>query len=444
MRALAAAVLVVLSSPFDFAQGGSAVAFQTSPVVRLHHVHAVVADPAAAMKDAVGRVEGSVRTILQGHGPGLRKEGQYVVFDRDGGSVTTTACVASIRDAVSWLAALGVALSEVDFVMGSAMRDAKCRSIAFATEQSSELVARLRVRGVEPSGSRDGEARYRLASGLTVEILDDPDRPDTHWCPMHPDVRAPKPGTCPQCKMDLVPIPPPQIGEYGLDVTMDAAAEGQVRFRFVVLEPASARPVTEFVEVHERLFHLFIVSTDLERFAHVHPERRQDGSFVLTQALAPGEYMLIADVLPKGGTPQMLQRAIVAPGYLGRMFAVPPRPAPTPVELRAGDVVVRLLATTLTELRSASLKFEIIDAATGRAAAGLEPYLGAAAHLLVVDDALQLPLHAHPEQEASLAGTGSIDFDLRFPKAGVYKMWFQFQRNGQVQTVPFVVRVAPL
>ena len=444
MRALAAAVLALLTPPLEFAQGRAAVALQMSPAVRLHHVHAVVVDPAAAMKDAVGRVEGSVRTILQGHGPGLRKEGQYVVFDREGGSVTTPACAASIRDAVGWLTRFGVAVPEVDFVMASAIRDAKCTSIAFAAEQPSEIVARLRARGVEPSGSRGGEARYRLASELTVEILDDPDRPDTHWCPMHPDVRAPRPGTCPQCKMDLVPIPQPQVGEYGLDVTMDPAAEGQVRFRFVVLEPASARSVTEFVEVHERLFHLFIVSTDLERFAHVHPERQHDGSFLLTQALAPGEYMLIADVLPKGGTPQMLQRAIVAPGYVGRMFATAPRLAPTPLEQRAGDVVVRLLATTLTELRPASLNFEIIDAATGRAATGLEPYLGAAAHLLVVDDALQLPLHAHPEQETSLAGAGSIDFDLRFPKAGVYKMWFQFQRNGQVQTVPFVVRVAPL
>ena len=143
MRALAAAVLVVLSpssdfaqgGPFDLAQGGAAVALQTPPVVRLHHVHAVVTDPAAAMKDAVGRVEGSVRAILQGHGPGLRKEGQYVVFDRDGGSITTTACAGSIRHAAGWLTALGIAVPDGDYVMASAMRDAKCSSIAFATEQ---------------------------------------------------------------------------------------------------------------------------------------------------------------------------------------------------------------------------------------------------------------------------------------------------------------------
>jgi len=437
MRALATVVLVLLTPAV-------ARPSQQPPVVRLHHVHAVVADPAAAMKEAVARVEGSVRTILQGHGPGLRKEGQYLVLERKGASVTTIACAASIRDAIDWLTAYGIAVPEGDFAMAAAIPGATCSTIGFAADQASEIVERLRVRRVEPSATYDGEARYRLASGLTIEILDDPNRPDTHWCPMHPDVRAPRPGTCPQCKMDLVPIPPPHVGEYGFDVTMDAAAGAQVQFRFVVTEPGSARPVSQFVEVHERLFHLFIISTDLERFMHVHPERQPDGSFVLTQALPPGEYMLVADVLPQGGTPQMLQRTIVTPGYAGPMFAGAPRLAPTSLEQRASDLIVRLSAGQLTELRPASLTFEVIDAATGRPADGLEPYLGAAAHLLVVDDSLQLPLHAHPERATPLAGTGGIDFDLQFPRAGAYKMWFQFQRNGQVQTVPFIVRVAPL
>ena len=415
------------------------------PAVRLHHVHVVVPDPAAAMRGITGRVDGSVRAILQGHGPGVRKDGQYIVFDRETTAPSAmTGCDVSIRAAVAWLSSSGVGVSELESFLAAAIRDTTCSTIAFATEQPSAIVEHLRARGVEPSGTRDGGARYSLASELTVEILDDPDRPDTHWCPMHPDVRGPRPGMCPQCKMDLVPIPPPQVGEYGLDVTLGIAAEGQLRFRFVVTEPANARPVTQFVEAHERLFHLFIISTDLERFAHVHPERQPDGSFVLTQALAPGEYMLMAEVLPQGGTPQMLQRTIVTPGYPGPMFAAPPRLAPTPLQQRAGDLMVRLSVPKLTELRPTSFTFEIIDPATGRAAAGLEPYLGAAAHLLVIDDALQLPLHAHPEQATSVAGTGGIDFDLRFPKAGVYKMWFQFQRNGQVQTVPFVVRVAPL
>jgi hypothetical protein len=425
--------------------------WQTSPppapsAVRLHHVHAVVSDPAIAMREVAARVEGSVRTILQGHGPGVRKGGEYIVFDLGGAaaSANSSACEASIRAAVAWLTSFGVAVPERELLLAPLIRNGPCVTVAFAAERPADIVAHLRARGIEPSDARDSEARYRLASGLTVEVLEDPDRPDTHWCPMHPDVRAPGSGTCPRCKMDLVPIPAPRVGEYGLDVTIEPAANGSLRLRFVVAEPSNARPVSEFVEVHERLLHLFIISTDLAQFAHLHPERQSDGSFVLTHALAPGEYMLIADVLPQGGTPQMLQRTIVTPGYAGSMFAAPPRLSPTPLEHRAGDLIVRLSMSTLTELRPASLNFEIVDAATGRRATGLEPYLGAAAHLLVVDDALQLPLHAHPEQLSAPADSGGIGFDLRFPTAGVYKMWFQFQRNGQVHTMPFVVRVAPL
>ncbi len=30
--------------------------------------------------------------------------------------------------------------------------------------------------------------------------------PDTYTCPMHPEIRAAKPGRCPKCGMDLVPL----------------------------------------------------------------------------------------------------------------------------------------------------------------------------------------------------------------------------------------------
>jgi hypothetical protein len=434
--------VVVLS--VGFGQGSPGAPPQVQPLVRLHHVHAVVPDPATAMSDATGRVDGSVRAILQGHGPAIRKDGQYIVFDRDSSEARggASACESSIRGALDWVTASGVAVTDRDFFLTAALRGARCVKVGVAAEQPAVVVDHLRARGIEPLARRETEAAYRLASGLIVEILDDPDRPDTHWCPMHPDVRAAGPRTCPRCAMNLVLIPPPQVGEYGLDVTIDSAPGDQIRFGFVVTEPSTGRPVSQFVEVHERLFHLFIISTDLERFAHVHPERQPDGSFVLTQSLPPGEYMLIADVLPQGGAPQILQRAILTPGYRGPVFEPPPRLAPTSREQRVGDLTVRLTAPALAELRPAPLAFEIIDTSTGRPATGLEPYLGAPAHLLVVDDALQLPQHAHPEQSAS--DSGRIDFDLRFPEAGIYKMWFQFQRSGQVHTVPFVVRVAPL
>ena len=52
----------------------------------------------------------------------------------------------------------------------------------------------------------------------------------------------------------------------------------------------------------------------------MHPDAKADGTVELRHDLRPGEYMLIADFLPAGGTPQLVQRAIVTPGYTGPLF----------------------------------------------------------------------------------------------------------------------------
>ena len=43
------------------------------------------------------------------------------------------------------------------------------------------------------------------------------------------------------------------------------------------------------------------LSRDLDYFAHLHPEQPPDGTFMLTQPVPGGDYMLIADFLPDGG-----------------------------------------------------------------------------------------------------------------------------------------------
>ena len=89
--------------------------------------------------------------------------------------------------------------------------------IAFAADDPGPVVAALRVK---PFLVNDDRARFRLASGLVVEIVRDTDRPDAYWCPMHPGVRSPGRGKCPLCAMALVPIAPPRIGEYKVDVAL--------------------------------------------------------------------------------------------------------------------------------------------------------------------------------------------------------------------------------
>src|SRR5262245_26598378 len=98
-------------------------------------------------------------------------------------------------------------------------------------------------------------------------------------CPMDREVRSPKPGQCPRCGMTLVAGLPMPV-EYPMEFRASPAsipAGREVTFEFRVLDPKTNRPVTRFEVIHEKLFHLFIVSQDLEYFSHEHPELLRSG-----------------------------------------------------------------------------------------------------------------------------------------------------------------------
>jgi hypothetical protein len=126
--------------------------------------------------------------------------------------------------------------------------------------------------------------------------------------------------------MTFVPIPPPRVGDYRMDVDVvpRRPRPGLGGLRLLIRDPERHRPVAAFSVVHERLLHLFIISRSLEYFAHVHPTMQPGGEFRLKHELPPGEYVVIADFLPKSGGAQMLERAIVAPGPGVAVFGDPP------------------------------------------------------------------------------------------------------------------------
>ena len=411
--------------------------------LRFHHLHYHVANPGAALGDAADRFQGT-RTILQGLGVGVRVGREYVLFDRQDGEAQQSArrsASDAYLEAVRWLRSKGFAVEPPVFAstnLSLGWPDGNLDHVAFAAVDLASVVARISTR---PVAASDDHSIFMLPSRRRVEIVRDRDLPDTFWCPMHPDVRSPGGGTCPICSMALVPIPPPRVGEYKLDVTvLPRAGGGAAGFVIGVRDPDTGSRTSRFIDVHERQFHLFIVSRDLTSFGHVHPERRQDGTFELRQDLPAGEYMLIADFLPADGTSQLVQRAIVTPGYSGPLFAPAATLAVSATEQTAGSLRIRLEADVLRPRRESLLRFVLSDVGSGLPVTDLEPYLGAAGHMLIVRDDLSTAVHGHPEGTRTAGPV--VTFGPVFPAPGAYKLWVQFQHRGEVVTAPFVVSVA--
>src|SRR5271166_6117421 len=141
--------------------------------------------------------------------------------------------------------------------------------------------------------------------------------PVEYVCPMDRDIRSKTPGICPRCGMKLVPGIP-EFREYPVTMTTvpRALKPGEkTHLTFEVGDPATHQRVRDFEIVHERLYHLFVISQDLKFFVHEHPQPQPDGSFQIDLSFPePGFYRVLNDFYPASGTPQLVSRALFVPG----------------------------------------------------------------------------------------------------------------------------------
>jgi len=254
-------------------------------------------------------------------------------------------------------------------------------------------------------------------------------------CPMDPDVHSKQPGVCPRCGMKLVTKVPERVN-YRLEVTHE---EEQIKphqpcvLRFRVFDPRTGEAATKFEIVHEKLMHLFIVSEDLEDFRHVHPVPQPDGSFLLPVTFEHGGmHRLLADFYPTGSVPQLAYSTLYAAGSSAPAHLQPSLAPSKSANLAA---TLRLNPEQLLAGFESKLTFNL------EPREGVEPYLGAWGHMLAASEDVIDLLHVHPYLTD---GEGTMQFNIIFPRPGLYKIWTQFQRLGVVNTTVFVVPVASL
>lgn len=208
----------------------------------------------------------------------------------------------------------------------------------------------------------------------------------------------------------------------------------------ITLTDAAGNPDASLEVSHAQKLHLIIVSKGLSTFMHLHPiETATPGVFETEIAFpAAGSYRLVADFKPAAGEQQWQSEWVT----VGGQSRVAEEPALVPdQQLVRGDQGMSVKLTFDAMPRAgepAALTYAFADATSGEPLRDLQPYLGEAGHVVIMDAKAQQYLHVHAMGEA---GGPHAMFHTVFPKPGIYKIWGQFQRNGSVVTIPFVVEV---
>jgi hypothetical protein len=286
---------------------------------------------------------------------------------------------------------------------------------------------------------------------------------------MHPDYTLDVEGRCPRCGMPLVRATPFDVRDYGLAFTTVPAVVKpgeKAAWRFSVSHPGSGMRVTRFETVHERQYHLFVISQDMEHFQHIHPSLQPDGSWTIDVTLPKaGYYKVLSDFLPAGGSWQFLVRPLVTAGYQGDLGGdsarlMPDMDAPKVV----GDMTARVSydPAPFEAGLYGHLTFDLTDTATGRPVTDLQTYLGAFGHTLIMSEDMTEYVHAHPldivpgsdednpvfvippdADLERLRGGPEVTFDGLMPKPGRYRAWTQFRRNDRIYTFVSTFEVRP-
>ncbi|CAH1057759.1 hypothetical protein [Paenibacillus pseudetheri] len=199
----------------------------------------------------------------------------------------------------------------------------------------------------------------------------------------------------------------------------------------------NGKAVNKYDVNHEKLLHLIIVNHDLSFFNHIHPEFKGDGTFTVNTSFpAGGEYKVFADFIPTGGANSTLSEWVKVEGKESKHAAITAE-AKLVKEVGGKEIELDLSGTKPNE--EVTLTFNIRDAKTKKGIDNLQPYLGAVGHVVILSKDANQYLHVHPIDEKA---TGpDAKFATSFPQSGTYKLWGQFQHNGEVFTVPFVVDV---
>lgn len=237
--------------------------------------------------------------------------------------------------------------------------------------------------------------------------------------------------------------------------------DSPVDLSYTVRDAESGDTITDLPLDHERPMHTILISGDLDKFAHIHPKVREDGSYrVETTPSEAGTYNLYTEFVR--GDQKVLDQSELVVGDTGDPAGegaqLTPDLSPKTAEGAEGVTVSLGVPETIRAGEPVHLDFELTE--DGEPVTDLSPYLGAAAHVAIVSEDGTDFAHGHGEakdaKQDAHGGEGheegeahavpesfgpGVHADHTFEQPGLYKLWAQFERDGKVLTTPFVVEV---
>lgn len=262
-------------------------------------------------------------------------------------------------------------------------------------------------------------------------------------CPMHPEVRRDKLGTCPKCGMALEHTDRPAGGDgkvYQMLFTAQPTrlAAGQpVNFSFLPQLAGQEKVPVPLAVVHEKKMHVIIVSKDLSEFFHQHPTFTAQGNYDVPFTFKTGgAYVVYEDYTPVGEAHQLGRQALSVAGA---------RRAPVvfgqDTRRWAKDGYEAVLSFDKPVQVGQPLFLQVKVTKGGQPVTDLDNYLGALGHMVVISQDTEQYLHVHPQDQPDQGPV--IGFHTGFDKPGLYRVFLQINHGGQIRTADFTVNVAP-
>ncbi len=242
---------------------------------------------------------------------------------------------------------------------------------------------------------------------------------------------------------------------WTMDPLPPLTAGTPAQLTFHLSDPATSEPVDDVVLSHGHLVHAIVVDDDMRNFQHIHPQATGGpGTFALDVSFPrDGQFFVYTESERADGSVAVGRQDLnvgseMTPGLALEQDLSPKTFGLTRLYL---EDTAGVTAGAPVQLRVAA-----DDSRTGVPRVDLRPYLGAAAHVVVIGEQQSSFAHLHGRLPDAAGDHGhapsarppqgqfgpNIVFDYTFPTSGLYKIWVEtLDVNSNLMTASYVLSV---